>query len=248
MSVITATGPAVQAETPAPDRDELRRRAIAAQPRWYNPWAHLAFPSIFGLTAIGIAIAWLRDLQAWELLAVPATLLFANASEWRIHRDMLHKRSRIAPILYERHTPMHHRLYVTQDMSIRDVREFALVLLPAFGIVLILAALLPLGAVVGWLVSPNFGLLVVATDLFYTLLYEWLHLAYHLPPDSRLGRMSLIQRLRRHHATHHDPRLMQRWNFNVTIPFWDWVRGTIWQEPEAGSRKVGAGSREPGAA
>ena len=25
------------------------------------------------------------------------------------------------------------------------------------------------------------------------------------------------------------PRLMQRWNFNVTVPLWDWVKGTIAQ-------------------
>ena len=26
---------------------------------------------------------------------------------------------------------------------------------------------------------------------------------------------------------HHDPKLMQRWNMNVTVPLWDWVRGTV---------------------
>jgi sterol desaturase/sphingolipid hydroxylase (fatty acid hydroxylase superfamily) len=64
----------------------------------------------------------------------------------------------------------------------------------------------------------------------YSVSYEWLHLSYHLPRESGIGRRGVIQRLRRHHAIHHDPRLMQRWNFNVTIPFWDWVRGTIVRE------------------
>jgi sterol desaturase/sphingolipid hydroxylase (fatty acid hydroxylase superfamily) len=32
--------------------------------------------------------------------------------------------------------------------------------------------------------------------------------------------------LREQHRRHHHPRLMQRWNFNVTVPLWDWVRGT----------------------
>jgi sterol desaturase/sphingolipid hydroxylase (fatty acid hydroxylase superfamily) len=36
-----------------------------------------------------------------------------------------------------------------------------------------------------------------------------------------------VRALRRHHAVHHDPELMQRWNFNVTVPLWDLVRGTI---------------------
>jgi sterol desaturase/sphingolipid hydroxylase (fatty acid hydroxylase superfamily) len=63
----------------------------------------------------------------------------------------------------------------------------------------------------------------------YVVAYEWLHLAYHLPADSRIGRSRFIGWLRRHHATHHTPELMQRWNFNVTVPFADWVLGTIYR-------------------
>jgi sterol desaturase/sphingolipid hydroxylase (fatty acid hydroxylase superfamily) len=59
------------------------------------------------------------------------------------------------------------------------------------------------------------------------VLYEVSHLSYHLPPESFVGRRRLVRWLREHHARHHDPRLMQKWNFNVTIPFWDWIRGTI---------------------
>ena len=33
--------------------------------------------------------------------------------------------------------------------------------------------------------------------------------------------------LRRHHAWHHTPELMQRWNFNVTVPLADWILRTI---------------------
>jgi len=61
------------------------------------------------------------------------------------------------------------------------------------------------------------------------LSYEWLHLSYHLPPESRVGRLRPIRALCRHHALHHDPRLMQRWNFNVTVPFWDWVMRTTYK-------------------
>ena len=38
--------------------------------------------------------------------------------------------------------------------------------------------------------------------------------------------------LRRHHALHHDPKLMQKWNFNVSLPLWDLVRGTIAREQD----------------
>jgi hypothetical protein len=29
---------------------------------------------------------------------------------------------------------------------------------------------------------------------------------------------------------------MQRWNFNVTIPLWDWVRGTVYRPGKAVAR------------
>jgi sterol desaturase/sphingolipid hydroxylase (fatty acid hydroxylase superfamily) len=53
-------------------------------------------------------------------------------------------------------------------------------------------------------------------------------MAYHMPEDSRIGRLSLIQRLREQHRRHHEPRLMKRWNFNVTIPVFDAILGTAW--------------------
>jgi len=51
--------------------------------------------------------------------------------------------------------------------------------------------------------------------------YELSHLSYHLPETTWIGRRRVIRWLREHHARHHDPRLMQKWNFNVTIPVFD---------------------------
>ena len=33
-----------------------------------------------------------------------------------------------------------------------------------------------------------------------------------------------------------DPTLMQKWNFNVSLPLWDWLRGTIASEQERAAR------------
>jgi fatty acid hydroxylase family protein len=218
-----------------PRRNEFRKAMVAAIPGWYSPWAHLAFPTLFGLSVVALCLRSIEGLRTWELLLVPLFWVLNNAGEWRVHRDLLHKRHPLGPILYERHTPLHHRMYTTEQMAIRDLREFRLVLLPSWGIVL-LAIGVSVPAAVLWLCGlKNVAMLYVAVDLLYTLSYEWLHLSYHLPPESRVGRMRLVRVLRRHHATHHDPRLMQRYNFNVTVPFWDWVRGTI----------APSGAREP---
>ena len=89
----------------------------------------------------------------------------------------------------------------------------------------------------------------VASVVLYVLSYEWLHLAYHLPQDRWLARTALVRTLRRHHQLHHAPHLMHRWNFNVTVPLWDWVRGTVYQAPAPGPRAApqptGAAGRAP---
>ena len=240
-----------ETESQRSHREAVRAREIGKIPRWYSPWAHLACTTGIGLAVLAVALWRLHDVRALELLVVPAMFLFANAGEWRAHRDVLHKKLRPLEIIYERHTPMHHVVYVEHDMTIRSTREFRMVLIPAAGVAGIVVVTAPFAALAGWLLTPNCGWLVLVTASLYMVGYELSHLSYHLPPDSFIGRLALVRVLRRHHARHHDPRLMQKWNFNVTIPIWDWVRGTIapreLQIPEAtaSAPEPEAGSREP---
>jgi hypothetical protein len=210
-------------------RAGLRSEALKGIPSWYSPIAHLAFPSLVGIATLIAAIALIRDLRAWQVAIVPIALVVLNAGEWRIHRDLLHKRVWPLQVLYDRHTPIHHMIFVTDDMAIRDRREFRLVLIPFYGILAAALGTLPIPLLLAVAGQWNVALLFMATAMAYVVSYEWLHLSYHLPPNSFIGRMRLIAILRRHHATHHNPRLMQKWNFNVTIPFWDLVRGTIYR-------------------
>jgi hypothetical protein len=211
-------------------RDALRAELVARIPRWYSPVMHLLFPSLCGVTIIAGALWLARDLHAWQLAVLPVAFLILNAGEWRVHRDLLHRRTPPLQVLYDRHTPEHHMVFVTEDMAIRNRREFRLVLIPFYGILAAALSALPIPAILWWLGQRNLGLLFFATAVGYTVLYEWLHLSYHLPEAHFIGGSRLIARLKRHHAVHHDPQLMQRWNFNVTIPLWDWVRRTTFRE------------------
>lgn len=233
----------------AADRNAFRAQMVARIPAGYSPWLHLAFPSLVGLAAIACSLALLRDLRPVELLTVPLTYVFANAFEWRVHKHVLHRRWRPLAILFQRHTPEHHRVFVTEDMSIQSTREFRLVLIPPYGILGILVADLPLALLFALAGLRNVAALYVATSAFFFVTYEWLHLAYHLPPESFIGRRPMVRWLRRHHAVHHSPLLMQRWNFNVTVPLWDLVRGTIYRGPAPGPSPDFAGdSTEAGSA
>lgn len=215
----------VSAPEATSSRDEFRDRVRGKISASYSPLAHLLVPAAVGLGLIGFALASLRDVRWWELLLVPMVYVMSNAVEHRAHRLALHRRTPGLTILYDRHTPMHHRIFVAKDLAVRDRREWALVLLPWFGILAIAVLTAPI-TVALWFVERNLACLFVATTMGYVLSYEWLHLAYHLP---NAGRIPVLRALRRHHAIHHHPPLMQKWNFNVTVPLWDLVRKTTYR-------------------
>lgn len=227
--------------TPA-SRAELRNELLGQLPRWYSPVLHLAFPAAAGLAIAAFALSRLHDLRPWQVAVVPLFVVFANAVEWHAHRGLLHRRVRFLEPLYLRHTPQHHALYVADAMAIRSLREAKFILLPAYGLFALLAVTAPVPLLLARLGQPNLAALWVACAVGYVLTYEWLHLAYHLPETSAVGRLAVIRWLRRHHQLHHAPQLMQRWNFNVTVPLWDHVRGTAYSAPAAAP---GTATREP---
>ena len=117
-------------------------------------------------------------------------------------------------------------------------REYRLVLIPAYGLLLIIVGQLAVTSAFWWLGLHNVACLYAATAIAYAVSYEWLHFSYHLPHEHPVARNPIIQRLARHHAVHHDPRIMQRWNMNVTVPLTDHVMGTAVQSvAEAEARR-----------
>lgn len=215
-------------------RDKVRTSAIADIPRWYSPWAHLAATTGIGLGVLVLSLVKIHDVHWTDWLVVPIVCVFANAFEWLAHKRFLHKRQKPFEVLYDKHTPMHHMIFVEDDMALRHVRELRLVLIPAAGVLGIVMATAPAALLVGHLWSPAAGWLFLLTASLFMVSYELLHLAYHAPAESAVGRLRFIAKLRAHHARHHDPRLMQRYNFNVTIPLFDWLMGTLAKAPREG--------------
>jgi fatty acid hydroxylase family protein len=213
-------------------REDIRRDLVSRIPRWYSPWLHLAIPAVSGIALIAFALSRVEYLRAWQVAFVPLFLAVGNLVEWHAHRDLLHKRTWPLQELYDRHTPQHHAIYVSDDMYIRDFRELKFVLLPAYGVLAIAIVTSPITAAFWFAGQRNLAALWLASAVFYLLTYEWFHLAYHMPADGPIGRWRVTKWLRRHHQRHHSPPLMQSWNFNVTIPLWDHVRGTVYRAPE----------------
>jgi hypothetical protein len=215
---------------------ERRQHNIEQTPYWYNPWFHLTVPSLIGLTLIYFAASKLQDVVWWEYLLIPLFWMLSNNFEWRAHKYLLHRRFYPFEEIYRRHIE-HHGIYTHEDMSMRDRREYRLVLLPALGVLLIFVGLCLIGGLLYAFTSLNITALYLITTIGYVLSYEWLHLSYHLPEDHPVGKLSLIQTLKRHHQLHHAPRLMQMWNFNVTVPLWDLLRGTTYHGEDPGEEE-----------
>jgi len=198
----------------------------------YNPTLHLLCPSALGFGVAILAAALLRDLRPVELWTVPITFVLALGLEWRAHKDILHRRWPLPgfSMLYDRHERVHHVIYPAEDMQMRSLSERALVLMPWFAIVLVTVLLLPLAFTVGALTSRNCGLLVLGTGALFFVSYELMHLSYHLPVEHPVAKLKIVRRLSELHRTHHHPPNMKRWNFNVTVPLFDVVHGTLKRE------------------
>jgi hypothetical protein len=212
-------------------RSESAERALARElaeiPRWYSPYLHLAGTTGVGLVTLVVSVAALHRVRAIELLAIPATFLLSNAVEWWAHKSVLHHRLWPVRVLYDRHTPVHHKIYQYDSMAMRSTREFKLVLIPAAGVASVVAISAPIAYAIARGLTPNCGWIALATAGVYVVAYELTHLAYHMPEESWVGRLPFVGVLREHHRRHHDPALMQKWNFNVTVPIFDWVMGSF---------------------
>lgn len=222
-----------------------RREAILASiPARYSPQVHFVVPALLGLAVLGFCVWGARNVQPVEWLTVPATLFSGFAFEWRVHKSVLHRRLPLLGTLYERHELKHHVLYTFDRMEMRSPSETWLILMPTYAIVLVFGMMVPLVAAVWWFATLNVALIMLATSMLFFLAYEWFHLAYHLPLDHPIARIGLIRRLREVHRRHHDPRLMKRWNFNVTFPLFDWIHGTLWSRARE-SRRDASRARRP---
>jgi hypothetical protein len=201
-------------------------RAEHIGPR-YSGWAHFTFTTLGSLAVIGLSLSRVAAPSWLELSTIPATFLFANFAEYRGHRGPMHHKTRVLALLHRRHTRQHHRFYTHDAMQAESARDFQMVLFPPAMLFFFLGALAcPIGALLFFLVGANVGWLFVATAMSYFLCYEWLHWAYHQPEASWVGRIPGMATLRRHHTHHHDPRLMQRHNFNISFPLCDLLFNT----------------------
>lgn len=216
-----------QKESPPTEafRAEYRARRV---PVFYSGRLHLALTTAIPLAGIGYCLGALHRVGWLECLTVPVTFIYGNFVECLLHRGPMHHRRPTLPFIYEKHVFVHHRFYPAEAFAYEEPRDFhALLLSPPIVLGFLSFFAVPMGAAGFLLISRNVGYLFAATALAYLLNYEWLHYCYHSPETALALRLPLLSRLRSHHLTHHRLGLMARYNFNITVPIFDWLYGTM---------------------
>lgn len=224
--------------------EDFRRRYRAEFiGRYYSGWWHLAFTVSASLAVICYSLAQLQSPSWVQWLTLPLAFIYTNLMEYWGHRGPMHNRRKWLGGVYRRHTLRHHRFFRSDAMAYGDSRDFHAVLFPPVLVTFfLLVTVVPSALLLAWLFGANVAWLYVAAVFAYFLNYELLHFAYHMREDSRVGRLPGMALLRRLHTLHHDPRLMGKYNFNITYPIGDWLFGTLYR-PQAAREQ--AATRSP---
>lgn len=195
---------------------------------WYNGWLHTAVIYTIGFTALYIYLSNLRDVRWWELLTVPVTFLLCNFFEWWLHRYLMHRPSQnpVFRAVYNRHTLMHHQFFTEQEMRFADHHDWRVTFFPPYALVTFTLMSIPGALVLGWLISPNVGWLLITTTTSVYLVYEFMHFCCHIEENAFVRTMPFVNTLRRHHTAHHNQSIMMERNMNLTFPVMDWLFGT----------------------
>jgi hypothetical protein len=169
----------------------------------------------------------------FTFIIVIASVVYASLLEYLLHRYIMHHPVGPFRYPYEAHALTHHRLFKA-DKTYFLIHEKDKKTIPMAwwnGPVLVAISALP--PLIVSLIMWNWWILIFSTITVaaYYGVYEYIHWCMHLPLPRRRVVESfplvgwIFYRLNGHHLLHH--RYMSRSNFNVVLPLWDLLTGTL---------------------
>jgi len=205
----------------------FREKYVAQISPWYNGIVHIAVMYTTGIAAILGCLMRMRN-PTWEWLLMVPVAIGGNFAEWALHRFVMHRLIDVFALraIYDRHTRQHHQYFTDNDVTIGTVKEFRIVFFP-WRVLAVLASVGGiLGLIAGRFIDANAGYVVFMTMIGHYMVYETFHFCCHVPENSFVRHMPLINTIRRHHKAHHNLGIMMRCNMNLTFPLADWFLGT----------------------
>ncbi len=214
---------------------KFRQQYRASIATSYSGWVHMITVLAVGLGVIIYAVLQLQSASLLEWLVFPLTMLVVNFAEYCAHRWLGHKKTQYGKLFYSRHTGDHHSFFLDHSMNYQAVRDWRVVLFPVYLIFAFLFGLiLPTAYVLSELFSMNAAYIYGAAGITGYLFYEVMHFSYHIPRGHWAEKMFLVipgwTALRHLHVLHHKREKMAEINFNITLPIFDVLLGTLfWQ-------------------
>lgn len=205
-------------------RQEYRARVAS----WYHGWLHVAVIYAIGAATLYLCASNIVAPRWWEWLTVPLVFLLCNLFEWFLHRHVMHRPLRFPGLraIYTRHTLMHHQFFTDREMRFADHRDWRVTVFPPYALVIFILMSIPGALLLGWLIAPNVGWLLMCTTVSMYLVYEFMHFCCHVDEGWFVRHCPFVNTIRRHHKAHHDQSIMMQRNMNLTFPIADWLFGT----------------------
>ena len=203
---------------------KFREKYIAEISQWYNGLVHIGVMYAAGIGAIWWCVSRMQN-ATWEWLLVIPVAIAGNFGEWAMHKYVMHRLIDVFALraIYDRHTRQHHQYFTDNDPTISTIREFRIVFFP-WRVLIVLAVMgVVLGFIAGTAINPNAGYVVFITMIGHYMVYETFHFCCHVPDNSLVRSMPLVNTIRRHHAAHHNMGIMMHCNMNLTFPVADWA-------------------------
>ncbi len=209
------------------------RETIAAS---YSGWIHMLSVLVVGLVVIIYSLLQLQSPSLQEWLIFPAVMLLVNFAEYYAHRWLGHRKTKYGKLFYSRHTGDHHSFFLEHSMDYEAVRDWRVVLFPVYLIFAFLFGLiLPAGFFLSEVFSMNAAYIYAAAGISGYLFYEVMHFSYHIPRGHWAEKIFLFipawPKLRHLHVLHHKRDKMAEANFNITLPIFDLLLGTLFWQP-----------------
>ena len=128
--------------------------------------------------------------------------------------------------IYDRHTRQHHQYFTDSEMTVDGTREWRIIFFPWRALFTFMAMGTPFAILLGWLLDPNAGYILMVTIVGQYLIYETFHYCCHVRDNWFVRNTPFVNTIRRHHFMHHNHGVMMEANMNLTFPIADWFMGT----------------------
>ena len=193
----------------------------------YNGLIHVGVMYAVGLSVIAYCVSRMQN-AAWEWLLVAPVFCFSNIFEWWIHKYVMHRLVDVWALraIYNRHTRQHHQYFTDGEMTVDSTREFRIIFFPWRALFTFIGLGTLFALLLGWLINPNAGYVLLVTMVGQYLIYETFHYSCHVHENWFVRNVPLVNTIRRHHTAHHNQGVMMDLNMNLTFPVADWLMDT----------------------